>query len=312
MAAFTTPWIKNLTRPGLTNGSSSIRSTYESDDQVPFGLIATPIIEMTAAEVPDLDWHAVILVAEAIKSDPFSYPKEAIDAIKYRLSHDDPVSIYYTLSLLDTFYKNCGAPFVQAVVKEQDFFRYEFLHRKSLASENRGQMMELIADWGTGDDADPDMKRFFEQLYKAEYPFPAHSLTKLTHSDIARIRATTYTQGASSKVFTNSTKYVSYPNQLSIPKVDTSEIRDYSVELAKKTKNGVVGAVEATKEVVSSASLPSSSKKEYKFSQRGHFDPRGVVGRWKEKREEKSSFQWKGGQRSTDREGFALLSDDEE
>ncbi|KAJ3015491.1 UNVERIFIED_CONTAM: hypothetical protein HDU68_012704 [Siphonaria sp. JEL0065] len=286
--------------------SSDRSGSMVTSTNAPHGLIATPIVECTSPEVPDLDYHNILVIVESIKYDPRQGPAEAMNAIRYRLEYGDAVSIYYTLSVLDCFYKNCGPPFVNQVIANLDFIQYEFIHRQSLAVENRGQVLELIAEWGTADDAPPKIKFFFEKLWKEGYKFNPASLTKLTPEDIARMRKTVSTQGLSTKI-NFSKKYIAYPSDLAVPTSvqSNSELNQYSVLVAKKKEETQPALVSSTTSRKSVTESGNSSGKTFKFAPKNHYDPRSLP-------KFSGEFKWKKSSRVVDKEGFALLSDDEE
>ncbi|KAI8621198.1 hypothetical protein BC830DRAFT_1077256 [Chytriomyces sp. MP71] len=134
---------------------------------------------------PEVEWGAVFSTVELIKgyystSTPNEGCNQALKAIKFRLTAEDPIAINYTLQVLDAFYKSCDAQFV-AQVASKDFLKFlkAFLERPSLAAENRGQCLELIADWGTTTPLQTDMRKFFEALIKEGFKFSDSALSKL-------------------------------------------------------------------------------------------------------------------------------------
>ncbi|KAI9349221.1 hypothetical protein BDR26DRAFT_853256 [Obelidium mucronatum] len=290
----------NMFKTGSSSGGSVFRKSVDLSIP-PVGPIATPILESTAPDVSDLDWHSVLLIAESINSDSKNGPQEALNAIKYRLLQDDPVSIFYTLSVLDAFYKNCGEPFKTTLATAFEFLEFDVIQRKTLAIENRGQIMELIAEWGTAEDAHPKFKAFFAKLWKDGYKFSPASLSKLTQEDFARMRKTATSQGLSTKV--NLTKRdLSYPQDLRIPTVEsTSQLAQYSVKLAKKKGE----QQQQQQSLTQNSSTATGSSRTFRFSPKSHYDPRSKLPKFS------GEFKWKKGSRVADKEGFALLSDDE-
>ncbi|KAJ3064714.1 hypothetical protein HDU98_011898 [Podochytrium sp. JEL0797] len=179
----------------------------KKDEAPPTGEIATTIIDLaTNSAAPEVDWPSVFSTVELIKAYyPTPNPKEgclqALKAIRFRLESEDPVVINYTLTLLDTCFKNCDRTF-QIEVGQKEFTKYlqRFLERPTLAPENRGQCLELIADWSTQTDVS-EIKRLFETLVKAGYRFTPESLSKVSPQVLESLRRT---HGTPAVVYTSS------------------------------------------------------------------------------------------------------------
>ncbi|KAJ3076130.1 hypothetical protein HDU98_005549 [Podochytrium sp. JEL0797] len=261
-------------------------------------------LKITASDVPDLDYFHVLQVAEAVQADATGQgAKEAMEAIKYRLAADEPVSVYYTLALLDALYKNCGRAFQAQVIASRGFLQYEFIHRQSLVIENRGQIMELIAEWGTADAAPKEIKAWFEEMWKSGYRFPRSSLSKLTPADMKRIRATSNGQGLSPRI--NLTKnYLTYPQDLAIPNAATPGSPQTRVQLKTPKSQVPVASLTKSSQETGTGNASAASALPFTFSTKNHFDPRKMVP------DLGGGFKWKSKRRVAE-EGFALLSDDE-
>ncbi|KAI9345352.1 hypothetical protein BDR26DRAFT_893554 [Obelidium mucronatum] len=144
---------------------------------------------------PEVDWPGVFSVIEMIKkyyvtSTPNEGALQALKAIRFRLDDTSPIVVNYTLTLLNTCYKNCDRPF-QVQVASSDNLKHlqKFLETTTLAAENRGQCLEMIADWANTSDI-PEMKRFFETLVRAGYRFSVQALAKISPEDLERLRPT--------------------------------------------------------------------------------------------------------------------------
>ena len=75
------------------------------------------------------------------------------------------VVINYALIVMDAFVKNCGRPFVvELSSRENTEFLRKFLMRETLAPENRGRLLEIIADWAEHIQDPPGIRMFFHRL----------------------------------------------------------------------------------------------------------------------------------------------------
>ncbi|KAJ3022486.1 UNVERIFIED_CONTAM: hypothetical protein HDU68_009132 [Siphonaria sp. JEL0065] len=163
-----------------TSGTNFIDPHYHTDS-------------CTNPAAPEIDWPAVFTIAELIKgyyhtANPGEGCMQAINAIKFRLSAADPVTINYTLSVLDALYKNCEKPFAQQIaLKDNLKYLEKFLERPELAPENRGQCLEIIADWAMTTEDPPEIRKFFESLLRAGYQFSANALARLPRGALERI-----------------------------------------------------------------------------------------------------------------------------
>ncbi|KAJ3125295.1 hypothetical protein HK100_010879 [Physocladia obscura] len=250
-----------------------------------------------------------------INANPGTGITEAIAGIRYRLSIEDP----------DALFKNAGTDFQNELSSKanQDFLQYEVINRKSLATENRGQLLELIAEWGTARDSlgqpkqsAPAFREYFERLWKQGYKFSTEALEKLTPEDRDRIRKLAYGQGFSSKLkFATESSLTTDPAQLAVPytsiaifptaSLETAESRSpkspklVGSSIVKTAKEAVATAVDRTAEVTAATTV---SKTDF----RTKFDPRNI---------KFGEIKWKsGGSGSANRngEGFALLSDEDD
>ncbi|KAJ3263088.1 hypothetical protein HDU77_011271 [Chytriomyces hyalinus] len=162
----------------------------------PTGEIATAILDVaTNPAAPEVEWGAVFSTMERIKAfystnTPGEGCSQALKAIRYRLSSEDPVAINYILQVMDAFYKNCEQQFTSQVASK-DFLNFlkSVLERPSLAAENRGQLLELIADWGTANPPQPEMRKFFESCVKDGYKFSESALAKLPPATLQALRS---------------------------------------------------------------------------------------------------------------------------
>ncbi|KAI9345350.1 hypothetical protein BDR26DRAFT_160068 [Obelidium mucronatum] len=147
----------------------------------------------TNPAAPEVDYPAVFTTIELIKGyyqtgTPLEGCVQAIKAIRYRLEAADPVTLNYTLTVLDTFYKNCEKPFVSQMSSKDNLKALEtFLARRDLAPENRGQCLEMIANWARATEDPPEIRAFFETLLQSGYRFSAASLARLPPGAYERI-----------------------------------------------------------------------------------------------------------------------------
>ncbi|KAJ3227146.1 hypothetical protein HDU78_010101 [Chytriomyces hyalinus] len=161
-----------------------------SNADKPRGELATLITAATDPSKAEPDWETVFAISDKINAKP-SQCAEAWKAIKGRLESTDPVTVNHTLAVLDALSKNGGQEFAnQVATKDSQKFVRRFLERVNLGPENRGKMLEIIADWGTGplSKSTPETRRFFEGLIKDGFKFSEASLAKLSPADLERLK----------------------------------------------------------------------------------------------------------------------------
>ncbi|KAJ3140935.1 hypothetical protein HK100_008117 [Physocladia obscura] len=141
--------------PPETSKPQLSKSTLTNAKKRPDGFISDAIFDLTSSRNSEVDWTAFYAVIEMINANPGTGITEAIAGIRYRLSIEDAVAIFFTLSVLDALFKNAGINFQNELSSKAnlDFLQYDVIHRKSLAPENRGQLLELIAEWGIARDS---------------------------------------------------------------------------------------------------------------------------------------------------------------
>ncbi|KAI8834614.1 hypothetical protein BJ741DRAFT_609532 [Chytriomyces cf. hyalinus JEL632] len=164
-----------------------------SNADKPRGELATLITAATDPSKAEPDWETVFAISDKINANPSQWSGEAWKAIKGRLEARDPVTVNHTLAVLDALSKNGGQEFAkQIATKDSQKFVRRFLERVNLGPENRGKMLEIIADWGTGplSKSTPETRRFFEVLIKDGYKFSEASLAKLSPADLERLKPT--------------------------------------------------------------------------------------------------------------------------
>ncbi|KAJ3194357.1 hypothetical protein HK101_002925 [Irineochytrium annulatum] len=136
------------------------------------GPIAENIDIATAEEGEDVDWALVVTTTELIQAVDDG-PQQAMRAIRKRLKSKSAIAVNFTLNVLDTFVKNCGAKFrVELSTKENTNFIQKFLISEDLAPENRGRMLELISDWAQQFSDPPELRRLYHTLLGLGYRFP--------------------------------------------------------------------------------------------------------------------------------------------
>ncbi|TPX76954.1 hypothetical protein CcCBS67573_g01799 [Chytriomyces confervae] len=162
-----------------------------SNADKPRGELATLITAATDPSKAEPDWETVFAISDKINANPSQWSAEAWKAIKGRLESRDPVTLNHTLAVLDALSKNGGKEFAHQVAsKDSQKFVRRFLERVNLGPENRGKMLEIIADWGTGplSKSTPETRRFFEVLIKDGFKFSEASLAKLSPADLERLK----------------------------------------------------------------------------------------------------------------------------
>ncbi|KAI8621231.1 hypothetical protein BC830DRAFT_295896 [Chytriomyces sp. MP71] len=168
----------------------------------PSGEVSRLITAATNFKLPEVEWTLVFTAIERINAHPAEGSSEAVKTIKYSLEATDPVAINYTLSVLDVLLKNCVTEFsAECTTKDSRKYFHRFLERKDLAAENRGKLLEILADAGTGSTSHPEFRKFLEALIAAGFKFSDASLSKLSPAELERLKpARTTTSSVKSRV----------------------------------------------------------------------------------------------------------------
>ncbi|KAI9360402.1 hypothetical protein DFJ73DRAFT_815577 [Zopfochytrium polystomum] len=142
--------------------------------KAPSGPIAENIENATnEQQQTDIDWSYVIAATQLINNDAAKGVPIAIKSLKLKLKSKSPVVINYALTVMDAFVKGCGRPFANELCQKDSLnFLHSTLERKSLAPENRGRLLELIADWSILIREPPSMLQFFHKLVSEGFRFP--------------------------------------------------------------------------------------------------------------------------------------------
>ncbi|KAJ3377675.1 Dynein light chain 4, axonemal [Entophlyctis sp. JEL0112] len=290
----------------------------------PPGVVTDALIDLTSSDIPDLDWTAIPVVLELVRSIPGSGYAEAMTAFRYRLKIEDPVSIFYTLIVLNYFFENAGIHFQNelAVKDNLHFLQYGVINRSTLAPENRGQLLELVTSWGISPEAPPAFRELFEKMAEQGYRF-SESCVRLMSPDVA----SRHRKAISSKSIFQLSGGETHPRDLPVPsEAPSSSLAEFSppsmynfsamkqaalkdpiiksatstgIDRTKEIKSATSAGIVRAKETVPSFSAGLGDKP---FSSGSNtfksFDPR------------KFNFGMKAG--GNDREGFALLRDDDD
>ncbi|KAJ3109616.1 Centrin-1 [Phlyctochytrium planicorne] len=133
----------------------------------------TQNIEIATADLnQEVDWAVIIATKDLIESSPDGIG-EGMRAIKKQLKSKSPIVVNYSITALDYFVNNCGIPFRNELAsKENISYIQKFLLREDLAPENRGRMLELIAEWAQKYDNPPDIRRLYHSLVGSGFRFP--------------------------------------------------------------------------------------------------------------------------------------------
>ncbi|KAJ3141957.1 hypothetical protein HK100_004745 [Physocladia obscura] len=140
-------------------------TAVSSNGTQPDGEVATTIIDIcTNPASAEVDWTAVFTTVELIKGyyetpTPLEGCTQAVKAIRYRLSSMDP----------------------DACVSEEPV-------PHELQGENRGQALEVFADWASKDTRPPEIWKFFETLVKSGFRFSPTALSKFNPANIERMK----------------------------------------------------------------------------------------------------------------------------
>ncbi|KAJ3201155.1 hypothetical protein HDU82_008314 [Entophlyctis luteolus] len=268
----------------------------------PPGVVTDALIDLTSSDIPDLDWTAIPVILELVRSIQGSGFSEVMTAFRYRLKIEDPVSIFYTLIVLNYFFENAGIQFQNELAQKDNlhFLQYGVINRKTLAPENRGQLLELVASWGISPEARMHMSPDVAARHKKA--ISPKSIFQMSGSEThPRDLAVPYeTSGGSTAEF-------SLPSMYNFSGMKEAALKDrgqsatsMGLDTTKEIKTVAVAGFGRAKEAIPSFSglgdkplSGGSGSNTFKS-----FDPR------------KFKFGMKSG--GNDREGFALLRDDDE
>ncbi|KAJ3286285.1 hypothetical protein HDU79_006597 [Rhizoclosmatium sp. JEL0117] len=108
---------------------------------------------------------------------------EAVWAIHYHLHSADQVRVRNTLVTLDLIYQNSGFPFANLLMC------LEIVAAWQTVEVNRTYQKYVTLDYHQEDPVDK-IARIFDNLMKAEYPFPIQSLKNISPERIQKLRNT--------------------------------------------------------------------------------------------------------------------------
>ncbi|KAJ3245683.1 hypothetical protein HDU78_008740 [Chytriomyces hyalinus] len=165
-------------------------------EQAHDGEITAAIEAATNPLIAEVDWAALFHAADLIKAlyhtdRPSRGCVEAMRTVRRRLGTDDPVAINYTLTALDALFRSCEHSFVVEVAQKVnlDFFLL-FLERPDIVAENRGQCLDMIAEWAFITSDPPEIRAFFEKLLKSGYRFSRKVLSTFPPGVVERVVTT--------------------------------------------------------------------------------------------------------------------------
>ncbi|KAJ3380183.1 hypothetical protein HDU84_006132 [Entophlyctis sp. JEL0112] len=282
----------------------------------PPGVVTDALIDLTSSDIPDLDWTAIPVILELVRSIPGSGFSEVMTAFRYRLKIEDPVSIFYTLIVLNYFFENAGIQFQNELAQKDNlhFLQYGVINRKTLAPENRGQLLELVATAAFRD--------LFEKMAEQGYRF-SNSCVSLMSPDVAA----RHKKAISPKSIFQMSGSETHPRDLAVPyETSGGSTAEFSLPsmynfsgmkeaaLKDRGQSATSMGLDTTKEIKTVAVAGFGRAKEAipSFSGLGDKPLSGGSGSntFKSFDPRKFKFGMKSG--GNDREGFALLRDDDE
>ncbi|KAI9346000.1 hypothetical protein DFJ73DRAFT_838376 [Zopfochytrium polystomum] len=141
----------------------------------PTGEIADNIDAATSETLQDLDWSFVVATTQLINANPTEGSAQAIKCLKPKLKAKSPVVANYAISVLNACVRDCGRPFAAELSSKDNIsFLHKLLLSTSLAPENRGRLLQHIAEWAERVTDPPEIRRFFHQLVGEGFRFPPH------------------------------------------------------------------------------------------------------------------------------------------
>ncbi|GMR32050.1 hypothetical protein PMAYCL1PPCAC_02245, partial [Pristionchus mayeri] len=118
----------------------------------------------TAEHQTTENWELILHICDAIKTD-IKYIKPAIISIKKRLNHRDPHVVILALSVLDSCWANCGAPFRREISSREFINELESKCRSSVRQVGEKTRL-MIKKWVDAEVKEDDSLSLVRSLYK--------------------------------------------------------------------------------------------------------------------------------------------------